>query len=672
MSTALLPLARLQDWWDEHMDRRTVKVSGGLRGTPKADSPTVDLLELRTAPASTVRLLIPEEPPVVEGNSLSAAQFKQTKGAKGIWWGGWATVLAATALVPPVVDPKRLAHLLQDTRRLRLYCDTNALAGGVADWLMFLFDGRADLVTSAVVDRELAAWPDQESNLWGAKTVDLWSKRTQYRLARRVTETPPPGVVIDRLSPEQGALMLAKLRDESSNNKSPDADLLLIELARALVRDQPRQARVIYLTGDRNNARAATTALGPESVLYAAADGKQVHKSLGKIVVPGWWSPGGPLGAVRLVPSARILWGLLAAFEFLRFETEAGSWLLRPALSVNRGVPSDWAEPWIEIDLIDRPSEPTAKATPSSPAQEPAGPLPGRVRSRRGGRIQSRSESLGDERFRQYKTENIQGNQGGDWLLPPMEQRAIIEGLQGFRWLTNFNLDFFSFLWDAVSGAFTQIELVGPGGLLDYRMAAAHKVLIFFEALDQSGAEGRRLEDFRRAWYADDLDWLHAELLRIPYYNQAMNSLRPGNAKRLLDASAISMARKLGQVVPLEGRPDTVGFALGNAPVKRIDLQEALERWLPKPGDTLDTKALCERAAVELHLTPARFERALKLLWERSPDPRFEGSTGGTTDPGPAEEVVELDETGYRFRKVAPGALTFGRSGPVRFLRRVR
>jgi hypothetical protein len=33
-------------------------------------------------------------------------------------------------------------------------------------------------------------------------------------------------VVIDRLSPEQGALMLAKLRDETEG-KSPDADPLL-------------------------------------------------------------------------------------------------------------------------------------------------------------------------------------------------------------------------------------------------------------------------------------------------------------------------------------------------------------------------------------------------------------------------------------------------------------
>ena len=47
--------------------------------------------------------------------------------------------------------------------------------------------------------------------------------------------------------------MLEKLRDESPNlKKSPDADALMVELARGLIRDQARNARVLFLTGDRS------------------------------------------------------------------------------------------------------------------------------------------------------------------------------------------------------------------------------------------------------------------------------------------------------------------------------------------------------------------------------------------------------------------------------------
>lgn len=648
-----IPLTNLDDWWTDTLSQRTVRIAGGFRGQGRDDIPNLPLLDLKASPASTARLLIPKEPPLVTDGSPNAAQFDKVDSAKATWWGGWSKVLSATALVPPVVDPKRLTELLQESRRLRFYCDTNALAGGVADWLLFLFQGRADLVTSAVVDRELAAWPDRENALWHAKTVERWARRTQYRLARRITENPPPGVVIDRLSPEQGALMLAKLRDETEG-KSPDADTLLIELARGLMRDQPRQARNIYLTGDRNNARAATSALGPEHVLFAVADSDMARKHLGTLAVPGWWSPNGPLGSVRLQPPSRILWSLLAACDFLRLETDGAGWLLQPALSVPRGVPSDWSEPWLEITQLSIPkspgsSQPVETAPPSStPASSPA-PQPPSGRRRR----------------RQSVPEGV--SQEPEWLLPPVPVGAplVVEGAPPFS-----SMVFFLLLLRALSGK------QGNEGLLveypDVIRQGTRAYLIALDALDAGGGPGGRLTEFRRAWDTNDLDWFHSELFCLQPYRATIKLIRMG-----MDPSEqpplegyVDMARNLGQVA-LRMKPGA-GLFVGEAPLSTDALLNALARWFPTPGTSLPTMHLCSRAEAELQLTPARFERAMERLWTLHPDIPYEGSTGGTVEPTRGETIVQLSPKTFRLRQVAPEALSFGRSGPVRFITRIR
>jgi hypothetical protein len=81
---------------------------------------------------------------------------------------------------------------------------------------------------------------------------------------------------------------------------------------------------------------------------------------------------------------------------------------------------------------------------------------------------------------------------------------------------------------------------------------------------------------------------------------------------------------------------------------------------------------LCLLASKELHLTPYRFEVAMQAFWELMPETPFEGRTGGTVMPGPSENVVVMESSGFHFQPVAPGALTFGRDGPVRFISRIK
>ncbi|HFE45128.1 MAG TPA: hypothetical protein ENJ18_06480, partial [Nannocystis exedens] len=289
--TEYLPIGKLDDWWNSNLREETrIRIEAKLSSAKQNNAEWQPVLELGNARAQTCKITIAEA-----GNPFAKKGNEQIKK----WFRGWAATLTAASLVTPVFDRIRFRELSrkQEHRRLRLFVDTNAIAQGAVQWLLSALGRRADILTSAVVDRELAAWPDREANFWRPTSIDSWKLRTHYRLARQITETPPADHLIDRLSPQQAALLLAKFRDEDSSakKKSPDADVLLVEIARSLVRDQPRGARVLFLTGDRNCARTAVSALGSENVFYVACDDTRAEKAITdhKICIRGSWSPDG-------------------------------------------------------------------------------------------------------------------------------------------------------------------------------------------------------------------------------------------------------------------------------------------------------------------------------------------------------------------------------------------
>lgn len=653
-----------------------------------------DILELGGSSADTVQLSLPEKAPISATGKPKAFQLAplnaQHPDADKNWWNGWASMLVAALLVPPVVDPRRLADLLHDPRRIRFCCDTNALAGGVASWLLLLFGERADLVTSAVVDRELAAWPDRlKSDFWQAKSAEGWCKRTQYRLARRLIEAPPRGVVVDRLSPEQGALMLAKRRDEEDVGKSPDADVLLVELARALVRDQPRNARVVFLTGDRNNARTATGVLGAENVLFAAADSNRAKAWRSKTVARGVWRPEGPLGAVLVPTVGSLIWDLLAACDRLRIEQATSRWEVHGCSSVPHGVPSDWADPWIEIH--ERPSssaQPTvavapADATTRSPATDVASPVEGmtsQVRAASMELVSAEEPELTQEappaepyitaspKIREpevptsHRTQEVHRLVDNDWLLPPVKAEAPLDVPSSWRPQPRM---VFPLLARALGGP----ELP-PDVRPSQTMEEALRLLAALGATDAVGGPGPRAEAFRTAWLDKDHDWFHAEMRRLPGYAATLERVRADGSTKLTarQETQVSMARALGQAARLERVGG--GLIVGDAPLRAAELSAALERWLPSVGVTRSTEELCQLAAAELHLTPARLERAMERLWASGSGVLFEPATGGTVVPGFAEQIISLGQIEAAFHPVAPGDLSFGRSGPVRFVTR--
>lgn len=637
-----LRLASLSEWISATLpEGQPVTVSGAFRADPSGPlPPLVPLFELADGRASTVRILLPADAPLaLKGAAAKPDNFSHSgndddkkDGSPRDWWNGWAAIFAATSLVPPLVDPVVFAGLLHEKRRLRFCCDTNALARGVAAWALNVFDGRADLVTSAVVDRELYKWGDNDK-LREARTLKLWSLRTQYRLARRLTEAPLPGVVIDRLAPEHSALMLAKLRDEQGT-KSPDADMLLIEGARGLIRDQPRNARVVYLTGDREHARAASNALGSDNVLYACADQGRAKQHQQKILARGWWSPeGGPLGSILAPGIDRFLWDCLAACDVLRLDCEGRAYALRHVYTIPNGAPSDWADPWLSVEGLP-PVQPITitcdaeKAIEAEAKGSPAPELP----------ISSSAE---------------------EWLLEPRPDRPALEVSASWRPTPPAVFGLLQrALWPDAEVFSANEEILDE----------AKSILVGLGALESGGGPGPRIDDFRRAWHDNDRDWFHAELLRLPGYRAALDHLRrdAGQPSRRQEAQ-IAMARTLGQVA----RAHMGGhWFVGDAAVSAGALTDALLRWLPEPGNQLSVEHLCELAAKELSLTPARFELALERLWRRAPSLPLEPGMGGTVQTAPKERVVCFSARRHEFIVVTSGALSFGGGSLVRFLQR--
>lgn len=606
-----------------------------VRGRP------FDVMRIRDITANTVQILLGRTAPADKGFGEPNKD----------WASIWSPVLVAAGILAPMIDSIRLQDLLHEKRRIRLCCDTNALAGGVLSWLQIVLDGCADVVTSAVVDRELAAWPERDAtggrDFWGARTLGGWGRRTQYRLARRFIEAPPPRVVVERLSPEQGALVLAKFRDETSG-KSPDADVLLVELARSLVRDQPRNARVVFLTGDRNNARTATGALGPENVLFAAADDTRTREAIrGQICAArGWWSPDVGLGSVGQPAISHLLWSLMAACDVLELHSGNHIVSLENHSDVPRGAPSDWADPWLMFTRAHRPNTPPASVRPPPPpASTPPPPPP----------------TSTPPPSRTGSPPNAPPNdEHGGWLLFPQPVRPLL-GDASPSWRTNPTVFFIELL--------RLLGRIPIQDAVDQRYKEVRRILTALDVRDSDGNAGPRLKAYGDAWDQNDHDFFHAELLALPGYRNAIEALGGEGALGERQRDQIAMARALGQVARFERRRPWVR---GDAPIRLSALTEALMRWLPEKDSTLACAELAFHASNELGLTPFRFERAMILLWEKDPTQPFEGRSGGSVEDGFAEMVISMGTNKVEFMPVDPHQLRFGRAAPVRFITRTR
>lgn len=663
----------LAEWLANNLDKtKSVVVSGGIRGEFKELGEAVPVFELGDIYACTVRFIAPKEPPAEmlestvqekDPEKKKKKEEDQRKLALPIWVSGWSNILTASTLLTPRADSVRLYDLLQEKRLIRLFCDTNALASGVAEWLVQVLPAGTQLISSAIADKEIMGWADKNKECIHAKTVAQWDIRLRYQLARRLTEFPPRHTVIDRLSPDQNALMLAQGTDRNGE-KSSQGDLLFVELARPIIREQPRQARVVFLTGDTNVARVATSALGPEHVLYANPQKAEAQEAFGKVLARGFWHPGRPYGSLSLPSTSRLLWNALSAFTFLTLTQAGRTWVIESVYSVRYGGPSDWADPWVNIRELPQASSPQTApnvqpVTPTSVEE----PLVHHASTRQTLDVPTKPTiALVNHSEAPIADSPPRIDQ---WLLPPpSHDTAYIKQTSPIK--QSLRLTSPGFFRDMSAACFGK----GAEQPTDEVEKESFRILVGLGVITKEGAHGDQADAFRDAWQRNDRDWIHAKLLDAhPGYNAVVEKVRDGKVDELSarEKNNLVFMRLLGQAANLPKK--TSPTRIGDEPVSLLELDKALNVWMPHADASIAVKDACERAMSELSLTPARFEMALERLWKVEPQHAIEGRSGGESPALYAESIVELNPDGtWTQREVSPGVLMFGAKSPILYL----
>lgn len=182
---------------------------------------------------------------------------------------------------------------------------------------------------------------------------------------------------------------------------------------------------------------------------------------------------------------------------------------------------------------------------------------------------------------------------------------------------------------------------------------------------------GSHLDRFRDAWGRNDLDWIHAQLLRShPGYRFATDRIRNGGRPGR-NGELLSIARALGQCARFPTANSRL--RMGDSPVSAHQLDVAMHGWVPSSGAGIQVSTACELAMQDTSITPYRFQRALTEMWDRYPDFPFEPRVGGHGERQHAESVAELHPDGtYGFAAIMPGALTFGYHLPISYIVRTQ
>ncbi|MCX6378416.1 MAG: hypothetical protein NT023_02915, partial [Armatimonadetes bacterium] len=534
-----------------------IVVSGGFRGSYQDSHSAIKLLTLRGRFGETVEIHIPQTPSTKTNSPLLHTQFTSVKGEH--WFEVWSSIFVASMLMPPIVDIDRFYEILHSSERVRFVCDTNALCKGVAVWLTHVLKSRAEIVTTSTLEREVQNWVEQDKKFWLGFTTEALHRRTNYRMAWQLALNTED-IVVDRLSPDQSALMLVRSREPigtGSGKKIPDSDLLMVEQARSDMQLQPRNARVVFLTGDRDCARIATSALGANNVLFAISDKVRAKNLMGRIVMRGWWNPAEPFGSLTIPPVSQLLWNLLIPCAFLTLEFNSKKWVLCPANSVNKGVPSDWTDPHIKV--IDVTPKVSHSAKPpeewlAAPIENNSPPLP----------LVSDDSPL---------LLSIP-------IKSPLSSRALRPSPKYF-----FNV-LHSILFQSL------IEL--PMDSSHEAIEEVWQIFRILEVITKDKQDGARIDEFRRAWRESDLDWFHSELLRFEVYRSAMENIRIGNFKAITTRpqTSLAMAKALGQVASFGEHP-----FVGDSPLSSSQLTAFLKQALPDTDSRITLEELCRKAA---------------------------------------------------------------------------
>ncbi len=521
---------------------------------------------------------------------------------------------------PPDIDRSAFDNLFKDQNPAILIVDTGALAEGIVTWLVrILWNRHIDIVINSVAEREIFGWADQD-DFWSKKDPSAWQLRVKYRCARQVSETPIlQSMPYHPIPDEKAALMLAKLK--TPGQKSPDADLLLIEQARSVMRDRNPRSNAFYVTPDRNHARSAVSLLAPQNVLYAMP--KPVDSQLPIRGSMAFWQPATALGSMRLLSPSEFVLTLMLGTRKVVFAKDNNIVEIEYVVH-GSGTPTDWANPSFIIRNITNIQAIAVSESPIDIVTPPVG--------------------SGDSQ---------------DYLLPPInlsDQKIT----SAYRPSPSVLLSYFNILLKG-----EKITFSDPKRELENEV---FKLLIALEVIDFN-ATAQSNSVILEAIRNNNWDVVHAHFKRLTGYQKALSIIEKGKHPELTrrDQEQISFARKIGQVAKLSKVEPVL---IGDHPLMERQLVDFLESVMPDIGRDYSVMQICRLALETISVSPSRLEIALQKLFQQG-YACISTETGGTSHRIGLERVWNYNGVEIQELERSIDAFYFGGDRPIRQLRRI-
>lgn len=587
-----------------------------------------------------------EELPTFVGNALVRA--------------GWAR-----PLLDPAAWRRVVAWRNSGDRRLEFVLDTNAMSDGSGHWLACTFSDRCDLLVTAVTLRELHDAGDRMRPKKGEegkrKSVDEAIKnRQRFLSASRFREFVGLKRIIWReLEIDDTALLLSrggKLSNEGG--KMSESDTALLRVVRRSINERVRGLERVFVTGDTNLARRATTEL-PDGSVFAT---KPLKASPGATYFPASWWPG-PSGqgvAWNLTHPVRLLWELLALGEAIVLRADDGrAWKLR-AYDPSGMWPSDYLKPWLDVEeQRPRPVPAAAVATVPAIAPEPAPvadpdpplespeeattraasgrPRPGRAAQ--GGRPGGQPET-GWSGAQAHAERSAPSHATG----PQVSENLRVVGPRILDLLA------------ALSTSDAQPRL--PKSLLELGEDQRREYERLFRGLELAELGGDRAgrlkrlaqaEEVRRCWSSQDVDGLGAILRGYEPLDELLRRGESDRPKKTVQG-ARGLAVALDQAAMIEGQ-----WLPGADPIEPTAVRQAILARFDEQGT--DRALLVHDLLVDvllrgLRMSPQRVLRRWRALQEAGVFEQIEPRTGGTSSGQRHVASLVLVPGGYRHEKL--------------------
>ena len=563
------------------------------------------------------------------------------------WSQWWAKIAVRAGYMMPVIDPlgfARLSSLRRDNVRVEFIVDTNVLIGGIGHWLVRWLGDRADLVRAVVTDLELQRFAD--SGIWRVEKFEHLDRRTSYLCACRFLEylndRHPIWRRID--TAEETALFTARASDGSK--KDPGSDTLLLRAARRLIQDEVPGLVRLFVTADQALARAATHELPGNSTIAAYVNPIPPE---GVYLGPLHWWPGGTEGQGQgcLATLADFLYEATCLCDRVYVRKNNGATLALSGYVPNANqFPSDWRRPLVWYDTSATASAPveSVKIVTGTPRASTNTEKPAQITiDTRSDDNHSRRE--GENPWPLRPTRLLDKNECAARVQPVHLFNAVAAIMVAEREKRKVVRGAFDGAGSSVREIKTFLrctELLDEGDVLG---AAAHHLPEIFEKNDVDGLS----ELFTAASH-------YAHLIRGLKEKSALSSTSAGVPDRAFHSLA-AVARFLGQAVQVERE-----IRFGGAHISQGEFQQWLSETMASAGTRgplggITVAEVARLALDQLHLSPARFERALDATLKLPAMKDIETISGGTPEDVLVEHVVILSSEGWRERRVSADGL---------------